>query len=55
MKHRNIMIALGVAVVVVHFLGFPLSWEEAIYSLLGLAIIALAYEGGRGSGPTVGM
>ena len=45
MKYRNIVIALGVLVVIIQFLGFPSSWDTALYSLLGLAIIILSYGG----------
>lgn len=43
MKYRNIIIALGFLVIVLQFLGFPASWDNAFYALFGLAIIALAY------------
>ncbi|MBX4209106.1 hypothetical protein KW799_00180 [Candidatus Parcubacteria bacterium] len=45
MRYRNIIIALGLLVIVVRFLGFPSSWDAAIYSALGLLVIAFAYVG----------
>ncbi len=45
MKYRNTIIALGVIIVVLQFLGFPQSWDNALYAIVGLAIIALAYVG----------
>ncbi|HEU5114239.1 MAG TPA: hypothetical protein VFT82_00560 [Candidatus Paceibacterota bacterium] len=53
MKYRNIIIALGILIVIIHFLGFPSSIDNVIYSILGLLIIALAYMAGKTPGPTV--
>ncbi len=47
MKYRNAIIALGFAVIAVQFLDFPRSWDNAIYAIAGLFIIALAYVGER--------
>ncbi len=43
MKYKNIIIVLGVLIVVLQFLDFPLSWDRAFYAIFGLAIVALAY------------
>lgn len=45
MKYRNGIITLGFLVIVVQFLGFPESWRDGLYAILGLAVIALAYVG----------
>ena len=47
MKYRNVIIALGIFVIVLQKLGFPQSWDNALYALAGLLIIALAYVGDR--------
>ncbi|HEU0081165.1 MAG TPA: hypothetical protein VFQ72_04075 [Candidatus Paceibacterota bacterium] len=47
MRYRNIIIALGILIVLVQFLGFPQSWDNAIYAVAALCIIALAYVGER--------
>jgi hypothetical protein len=53
MRYKNIVIALGILIVIMQFLGFPSSWNNAFYALLGLSVIALAYAGGKSAGPTV--
>ena len=47
MKYRNSIIALGFVVILVQFLGFPQSWDNGIYAVAALSIIALAYVGER--------
>lgn len=45
MRYRNIIIVLGFLVVVAPLLHFPAMWMTALYTILGLAVIALAYVG----------
>lgn len=47
MRYRNIIITLGVVIVALQFLGFPQSWDNALYAIVALLIIALAYVGER--------
>ena len=45
MKYRNSIIAVGFLNIVIQFLGFPDSWKNGMYVIIGLAIIVLAYVG----------
>jgi hypothetical protein len=45
MKYRNSIITLGAVIIILQFLGFPQSWDNALYAIVGLSIIALAYVG----------
>lgn len=45
MKYRNIIIAVAFFNIVVQFLGFPESWKNGMYAIIGVGIIALAYVG----------
>ena len=45
MKYRNAIITIGFFNIVIQFLGFPESWKNGIYALVGLAVITLAYVG----------
>lgn len=47
MRYRNIIIALGILIIALQFLGFPQSWDNGIYAIAALFIIALAYVGER--------
>ena len=44
MKDTKRIIALGVLVAIVPFLGFPSAWKNVIFATLGLAIAVLAYR-----------
>lgn len=44
MKHTKTIIALGIVVALVPFLGFPSSWKSIIFAAVGLAIAALAFR-----------
>jgi hypothetical protein len=43
MKYRNLIITLGVLIILVQFLGFPESWDNALYAIFGILVIILAY------------
>ncbi len=44
MKHTKILIALGVVVAIIPYLGFPSSWKNVIFLVLGVAIAAVAFR-----------
>ncbi|MAZ67383.1 hypothetical protein CL652_01280 [bacterium] len=44
MKDVKNIIALGIIVALVPFLGFPASWKNVIFAFLGLAIAGLGYR-----------
>lgn len=44
MKDAKKIIALGIVVALVPFLGFPSSWKSVIFAILGLAIAGLSYR-----------
>ena len=43
MQKINTILALGVLVVLLPFLGFPQSWDNFFYVVSGLVIIGMAY------------
>ena len=43
MKYKNVIITLGFVVILIQFLGFPQSWRDALYALIGLLVIAFGY------------
>ena len=43
MKYRNLIITLGFIVIVIQFLGFPQSWKDVFYLLVGLLVITFGY------------
>ena len=43
MKKARILLALGIWVAILPYLGFPLSWRPFIITITGLGLIALAY------------
>lgn len=47
MKYRNITITLGFIVLIIQFLGFPQSWDDIFYVVLGLLVIAFGYLSGK--------
>ncbi len=47
MKYRNTIIVLGFIVAAFKIFALPQSWKEAVYVLLGVAIMMLAYISGR--------
>ncbi|HEY9480934.1 MAG TPA: hypothetical protein VIR98_01725 [Candidatus Paceibacterota bacterium] len=47
MKFRNGIIALGFLTFFIQFLGFPQSWKDVLYVLIGLALMTLGYVGGK--------
>ncbi|MFA6158653.1 MAG: hypothetical protein WC763_03470 [Candidatus Paceibacterota bacterium] len=48
MKHRNIIIALGFVTTILSFMGIPRSWKEIAFSLIGLAVVVVAYSMPKG-------
>ena len=44
MSHAKTLIALGIAVALVPFLGFPTSWKNVIFAVLGVAIVFFAFR-----------
>lgn len=44
MKHAKTILALGIAVALLPFLGFPSSWKNILFALLGGSIAVLAYR-----------
>lgn len=47
MKYRNAIVTLGFAVLVLQFLGFPQSWDNALYAALGILVVAFGYLGAK--------
>lgn len=43
MKYKNVIITFGFVVILVQFLGFPQSWRDALYALVGLLVIVFGY------------
>ena len=44
MKHAKLILFLGILVSVTPFLGFPTSWKNIIFGVLGLMIILLSFR-----------
>lgn len=44
MKHTKTIVALGVLVALLPFLGFPSSWKNIIFLILGASISAIAFR-----------
>lgn len=44
MKHMQTIIALGVVVALLPFLGFPSSWKNIIFLIIGGTISVLAFH-----------
>jgi hypothetical protein len=44
MKDTKKIIALGILTALVPFLGFPSSWKNVLFMVLGLAIAGLGYR-----------
>jgi len=44
MKHTKTIIALGMIVALVPFLGFPSSWKNIMFAVLGLTIATLSFR-----------
>lgn len=44
MKHTKTIIALGVIVALVPFLGFPSSWKNIMFLVLGCGIATLGFR-----------
>jgi len=44
MKHTKTIIALGIVVALLPFLGFPSSWKTVILAFLGLTIATLSFR-----------
>lgn len=44
MSQAKTLIALGIAVVLVPFLGFPTSWKNVIFAVLGVAVVFFAFR-----------
>lgn len=47
MNYFSILIALGIAVVLIPNLGFPGAWKIGLLSVIGVAISTLAYLASR--------
>ena len=43
MQKINTILALGVLVILLPFLGFPQSWDNFFYVISGLVIVSMAY------------
>jgi len=44
MKHTKTIIALGMIVALLPFLGFPSSWKNIMFAVLGLTIATLTFR-----------
>ncbi|QSH39050.1 hypothetical protein JXR01_01920 [Candidatus Kaiserbacteria bacterium] len=44
MKHTKTIVTLGIIVALLPFLGFPSSWKNIMFLILGAGIAALAFR-----------
>ena len=44
MSKRQVIMLLGVCIVLLPFLGFPLFWDKIFYVIAGVLIVGIAYK-----------
>jgi glucan phosphoethanolaminetransferase (alkaline phosphatase superfamily) len=44
MSHRQILVLVGILIIALPFLGFPMLWKNILFVCIGLSIIYFAFK-----------
>lgn len=45
MSQRQILVLIGVAIIVLPWLGIPMFWKSILFVLIGLGLVYVAFKG----------
>jgi len=45
MSQRQIIVLIGIAIIILPVLGFPMVWKQIFFALIGLGLIYVAFSG----------
>lgn len=46
MSQRQILVLIGIIIIVLPVLGFPIFWKQVFFALIGVGLIYIAFKSG---------